>query len=124
MKFFRSLINFFLALSVVALISYTVMIFEEALTGNDCGYISFFAFLLSSLLSNFVIIMLIFFSFKNNIYILGIINVFALVCSSYPWVAAPFVVSINKTLEIVFLSFLVIVGIVNIYLFKNKYKEN
>jgi|GEM_PF-5205384 len=94
---------------------------EENLIGSDSDYITFLTFLLSSFISIFVILVLIFISFKNNMYTLGITSTFALLCNIYPWIISSHLVSINPTLEIILLLILVSINIFNAFLSKSKY---
>lgn len=93
---------------------------EETLMG-DSDYLTFFAFLLSSFISIIIVLVIIFVSFKNNTYTLGITNTLVLLGSIYPWVIGSRVVSINTTLEIILLLTLVLINIFNVQLSKRKY---
>lgn len=121
MKSLNLLVRFSLVLSIISLITYVVMGIEETLIGSDSDYITFFAFLLSSFISIFTIIVLIFISFKNNMSTLGITNTLALLCNIYPWVVGSRVVSISMILEIILLLILVLINIFNVFLSKHKY---
>lgn len=94
---------------------------EETLIGSDSDYITFFVFLLSSFISIFTILVLIFISFKNNMSTLGITNTLTLLCNIYPWVVGSRVISISTILEIILLLILVSINIFNVFLSKHKY---
>lgn len=119
MKTFKSLIKFSLILSVISLVTYTMIVIEESIMGNDCGFISVFVFLLSNFLSILMVLLSIFISFRNKLYLLSLTNLFALPCVSYPWITD----SMNAIFEITLLSMLIVINLINIYLFKHRYEN-